>query len=473
MSAAVSGRGSVGSTGRPWRTRGVVGVLVAAGVLAVLTIGLVQRRGDLSVATALTLYLLATVAITAVAGRWCGLAAAVASPLLANWYLIPPYHTLRIGERDHVVELAVFVSVTVIVSTFVTAAEQRAADAERAQREAAVLAALAEAGAADPWQRIVELLVHTLGFRAAGIFDHSEAVAVVGAAPDDLLAADHRVWPLRSGGTLVTAGLEPDAADLRLLRSFLAQLDTALDRWRLRRIAVEAEAIARADELRTAILRAVSHDLRSPLASIKASVSSLLQSDIEWPPAVRDEFLASIDSETDRLTDIVTNLLDLSRLEAGVLRPVLRPVAIDEVLPAVIHGLGPAVEGRVAVVLPEDLPDVEVDPVLLERVLANLLGNAVAWSPSATPITVRATPQGDRVELAVIDHGPGIPAHQRPVVVQPFHRRGDTASGGIGLGLAIADRMLAAMHGRLELRDTDGGGLTAVVDLPAREQVTT
>jgi len=293
-----------------------------------------------------------------------------------------------------------------------------------------------------------------------------QVLASAGDAPHRPSDADD-VQPLSSGFVVVTRGPALGADDHRVMRAFLGQLSRALEQQRLREIAAEAEALARADELRTAMLRAVSHDLRSPLASIKASVSSMRQPDVDWPAEARDDFLASIEDETDRLTSIVTNLLDLSRLEAGVLRPVLRSTSMEEIVPAALHAIG-AGNDRVSIELPPDLPEVQTDPALLDRVMANLIGNALRWSPPDRRVRVQAHRTGGDVQVHVIDHGPGIPVAQRAVVVQPFHRLDDSgASGGLGLGLAIADRFVAAVGGVLELRDTPGGGLTAVVTLPA------
>jgi len=319
---------------------------------------------------------------------------------------------------------------------------------------------------------LVEHLRSTFRFDGVAVLTSLEpdasAVAASGDAPRSAADAD-LVSSLESGLVVAARGRSLTADDHRLLEAFLAHLSRAFEQQQLRKTAAEADVLARADELRTAILRAVSHDLRSPLASIKASVSSLLQRDVEWSGAVRDEFLVSIESETDRLTSIVTNLLDLSRLEAGVLRPVVTSVSLEEVVAAALHGLGVST-GRVRVDLPTDLAEVRADPALLERAVANLVGNAVTWSPAGGVVLVSGFRKDERVQLHVIDRGPGIPIAQRDVVVQPFHRLGDGGGGGgLGLGLAIADRFIAAMSGSLELRDTPGGGLTAVVTLPASD----
>ncbi|MFN8024266.1 MAG: DUF4118 domain-containing protein [Acidimicrobiales bacterium] len=450
--------------------RRVVAAALGALLLAVLTIVLVSSRDQLSVATALALYLLAVVAITAGGGPWPGLAAAVIAPLLANWYLIPPYHTFRVADGENLLELLVFVSTASIVSWFVSIASRRALEAQRAQREAATLASLTGSGNLELPEVIVEQLRRTFHLDGVAVLAEEgrtpDVLAATGDAPVDVRSAD-LVAPLASGYVVAATGrpLSPD--DHRVLRAFLGQLSRAFEQQRLREIVAEADALARADELRTAMLRAVSHDLRSPLSAIKASVSSLRQPDVDFPPDVRDDFLESIEIETDRLTTIITNLLDMSRLEAGVLRPVLRALSLEEVVPGALHGLG-ARGGGVVVDLPADLPEVQADPALLERVVANLVGNAVHWSPPDRPVRVRAHTSGRDVQLHVIDHGPGIPVAQRSVVLQPFHRLDDSATGGgLGLGLAIADRLVAVMGGELALRDTPGGGLTVVVVLPS------
>jgi len=476
---------SAGSTehrpmpGRVPAARQAAGAVVGAALLVALTAVLVQSRGEMTVATSLALYLLAVVAITAVGGPWPGLIAAVIAPLLANWFLIPPYHTFRIADGENLLELLVFLSVAAIVSWFVSIAARRAAEAQRARTEAATLAELSSSASGDLPDVLVEQLRRT--FRLEGVAVLGADVAAAGAdgagdavppvlaragdAPANIASAD-LVAPLASGYVVAARGGPLTADEQRVLQPFLGQLSRALERQRLRQIAAESDALARADELRTALLRAVSHDLRSPLASIKASVSSLRQPDVQWAPEMRDDFLESIELETDRLTTIISNLLDMSRLEAGVLRPVLRTTSLEEVVPAAIHELGQRAKD-VAIEMPPDLAEVQADPALLERVVANLVTNAVHWSPPDATVRLLAHRSGATVQLHIIDHGPGIPRHQQAAVLQPFHRLDDTGTGGgLGLGLAIADRLVAAMGGQLELRDTPGGGLTVVVALP-------
>ncbi len=454
--------------------RELAGFAVAAALVATLTAVFSATRESVHVATALALYLLAVVTVAAVGGLKPALLAAVASPLLANWFLVPPLHHWQVNDAQNLTSLIVFVAVAVIVSTFVAMALQRAAEAERAREEAAVLAGLAGLGGPDTLQAIVDHLLVTFGLDAAAVLEPRHAApgyaseASAGSPPITGPDGATDVEPLGGGALLAVRGrpLSPD--DRRVLHAFTEQLSRARERARLAEAADKAEALARADALRTALLRAVSHDLRTPLAGIKASVSTLRQPDVDWPADTRAEFLQAIEDDTDRLTDIVTNLLDVSRLQAGAVHPSLRAIALEEVVPAALHSLGGRA-GQVDLDLPPDLPDVVADPALLERVVANVVANALAFSPADTAPCVAARHDGGTVRIDVVDHGPGIRESERVHVLQPFHRSDDSRVGGIGLGLTIADGFTTAMGGHLSLGDTPGGGLTVSVVLPVAE----
>jgi two-component system sensor histidine kinase KdpD len=276
------------------------------------------------------------------------------------------------------------------------------------------------------------------------------------------------VLPLGDGTVLALVGRPLAAEDRHLLGAFTAQLGAALTRRRLQEGAAEAARIARADELRAALLAAVSHDLRTPLASIKACVTSLLADDVDWPDEAITEFCRTIDEETDRLTALVANLLDMSRLQAGALSLHRRPVGVEEIVPAALSSLGDRARGDVVEVgVAETLPRVEADPALLERVLANLIDNALAWSPPGVPVRVEAGRVPGAVHVRIVDRGPGIPPAERDRVFLPFQRLGDRSTGaGVGLGLAVARGFTVAMGGELTVEDTPGGGTTMVVVLP-------
>lgn len=246
-----------------------------------------------------------------------------------------------------------------------------------------------------------------------------------------------------------------------------------------RRTQQAAEAAARADanaasaRLRTAILAAVGHDVRTPLAVAKAGVSGL-RTTADLSPEDRTALLVRADQALDRLAGLMEDLLDLSRLQTGALILRRQPVAVDDVLAGALDDIGVQPRG-VLLDIDEDLPPVLADPVLLERVLANLIVNAQRFSPPGTPPTVIARTAGSGVQIRVTDHGPGIPTEDRDRVFAPFQRLGDTDAGtGLGLGLALARGLTEAMGGTLTPTDTELGGLTMVLDLetPAEEPQT-
>jgi two-component system sensor histidine kinase KdpD len=234
------------------------------------------------------------------------------------------------------------------------------------------------------------------------------------------------------------------------------------------RRSAEAARAEAGTEFRNALLAAVSHDLRTPLASIKASVSSLLAEDVEWPPDVARQFSTTIDQETDRLSGLVANLLDMSRLTTGALPVRQVEVGVDELVLAAVTSLGErAQEAHLHIDVDEELPRVWTDPSLVERAIANVVDNALAWSPPDQVVRVTGTADEGSVHLRVIDRGPGIPPAEREHVFLPFQRRGDRSNGpGVGLGLAVARGLLGAVGGRVVVEDTDGGGATMVITVP-------
>jgi two-component system, OmpR family, sensor histidine kinase KdpD len=450
--------------------RQLTGFAIAVLSLSALTALFASQRDAVHQATALSCYLLAVVVVAAVGGIRPAFLAALAAPVLANWFLIEPLHTLTIRDREDVIALIAFIAVATIVSFFVSVAARRAADAEAARAEAEMLARLAAgARSADPLQTLTEHLRSSFGLAGVAVARNvHDAIEVVAESGESMEVVDPHDRSEDLGGGLLLRmrgeSLSDDAA--RVLRVFAQHARSALEQTQLAEAAERAEALQQAESLRTSLLQAVSHDLRTPLAGIKASVSSLRQDDVQWPAEVRDEFLASIEEQTDRLTRIVTNLLDLSRLQAGALRPERRPFSLEEVVPAAVHSLGVGAH-RVRIDLRSDLPDAIGDPALVERAVANLVGNAVKWSPAGRPVVVSAAASSSTLELTVADEGPGIRSADRAMVLQPFQRLGDGGvAQGLGLGMAIVDGLTRAMGGTFELRDTRGGGLTAAIQLP-------
>ena len=461
--------------------RRLLGWLAAIVGLPVLTAVLVPMRDDVGLPTILLLYLVLVVVVAALGGLVPALVAAVAGFLLVNRLFTPPLHTWTISEAENLVALVVFLVVACVVSAFVAAAARRAVEATRAAAEAETLAGLAGTVAEpDPLPVLVDHLRRAFGLGGVALLRRTAAGAwqadtTAGEAVPLTPAEADQVRPLGTDLVLAVRGSNLAAEDQRVLNAFVAQLSAAIDRRQISARAAQATALAEANELRSALLQAVSHDLRTPLAGIKASASSLRQFDIAWSDVDRDEFLRTIEDETDRLTTLVGNLLDMSRIQSGAVTPVTRVVGLEEVVPAALAGLGERAH-KVEVDVPESLPPVRADPALLERVVANLVDNAVAHSPETSPVRVEAGQVGAHVLIRVVDRGPGIPPADRDRIFQPFQRLGDAPSrrpsagdrggvAGVGLGLAVARGFTHAMGGELIVDDTPGGGTTMVVEL--------
>jgi two-component system, OmpR family, sensor histidine kinase KdpD len=454
------------------RRQWVAWALVAVG-LPVLTVAMAGLRDHMGLPSHLLLYLTLVVVVAAVGGLRPALVAGAGSFLLANWYFTPPLHGITIAEAEDVLALIVFLVVGVVVSTLVTTAARRSAEAVRAKAEAEALARFSGTvlGQDDPLGLLMIDLRTAFDVDACAVLRRegdgwqveSSAGEPVPTRPED----GQLTVPLDEDEQLVLVGPHLDNEDMNLLRAFTAQLAVALERRQLRAEAAMASGLAEANELRTALLAAVSHDLRTPLSSIKASVTSLLQDDVRWTADATREFLLTIDEESDRLNALVGNLLDMSRLQTGALRLVVRDVGLEEVVPRAVAGIAePA--GRLELAIPETLPRVRVDAALLERAVANLLDNALAAEPSEGPVRVDACAADDHVDLRIVDRGPGVPRDQRDRMFQPFQRLGDQPNGsGVGLGLAVARGFVEAMHGEVVVEDTPGGGLTMVLRLPA------
>jgi two-component system, OmpR family, sensor histidine kinase KdpD len=447
--------------------RRLAGVALAAVTLPVLTYVLTMFRPHLDIADELLVYLVVVVAITVLGGFWPAVLAAVAASMLLNWFFTDPIHTFTIQQPKELLALLLFVTVAVAVSSVVHLAARRAVQAARAREEAASLLELAQTvlGGADSPAAVLEHLTRTHGGQAelqervAGRWVRAASSGVEGS-----LAAASRI-DIRGDLILLVTG-QTVSATPALLAGYAAQAAAALDRERLRTQAAQAEALAEGNRMRTALLAAVSHDLRTPLASIKAGVSSLRQTDVAWSEEDQSDFLATIEENADRLDALIGNLLDMSRLHTGSLQPFLRPTAIDEVAPVALLGLDDSL--RVEMAVPDGFPLVLADPGLLERVLANLFSNALQHSSAnGRPPELHAQLAGRLVVLEVVDHGRGVPDEAKERIFEPFTRVGERLPGGVGLGLAVARGFAEAMGGRIEAKDTPGGGLTVAITLPA------
>ncbi|HEY4938342.1 MAG TPA: sensor histidine kinase KdpD [Actinomycetota bacterium] len=466
---------------------GLVGVPLLALVLA-------PFRDTLGTPGALLLFLLFIVGIAIMGGAVPALVVAVLAFGVADWFFIPPLHNLTISHPVDAIALGVFLTVAVAVSAVGERAARRTVLAARSQAEAEALARLAASSVLSAGEEALPNLLaqlrETFGFTAVAVLSPDPTGGPTGApAPGLTGRAGWRVEAsagapvptrpeeasfsaaLDEGSVLALAGGELVGEDTRLLNSFVAQLRVAQAGRRLQAEAAWAGELAESNRLRTALLAAVSHDLRTPLASIKASASSLLSDEVDWSPDAIHGFAHTIEAEADRLNAVVSNLLDMSRLQTGALHLKLRAVGLEEVVSAALASLSRDT-ASLTIEVPDSLPAVEADPALLERSLANVVDNALSWSPQGRPVRVEAGEVGDRVDLRVIDQGPGIPMAERDRVFQPFQRLGDggrVAPNGVGLGLAVARGFVEAMGGEILVEDTPGGGTTMVLSLRRSE----
>ncbi|WP_207919516.1 ATP-binding protein [Micromonospora sp. KC207] len=454
--------GPVDSVRRSWRRTGV-GVIAAGAGLAATTAALVPLRPQVSLPSVVLLYLI-PVLLTAALGGWVpAVAAAAGADLLVNYFFIPPFRTFAVEAGDSIVVLAVYVGVAVAVSLAVDLAARHRATAARRDTEAALLAVASSQPIEQSLARLLEEVRTTYRMTTVALAEQGRTVERVGPAPHGQPALS-----VAAGGGLRLLGWGPQlfAEDRRALARLAAAAARALHTQRLAGQAAHAEELAHIDRVRAALLGAVGHDLRTPLAGIKAAVSSLRQPDVDFTAHDRAELLATVEESTDRLTAVVDNLLALSRLQAGVLSVDNQPTALDAVVAraALATDTG-GVEVHVDV--PDDLPLALADPGLLERVVANLLANACTATPPGRSVQIRGHADDHQLQLQVIDHGPGIAVEDRDRVFAPFQRLDDHSSTGLGLGLAIARGFTEAQGGTLTPSDTPNGGLTMTIALPA------
>jgi two-component system sensor histidine kinase KdpD len=443
--------------------------------LPLLTLLATAVRDHVSVGSVLLADLCLVMAVAALGGLRPGLTASVAAFGLTNWFITPPLHTLTVGQAENVVALSVFVIVTVVVSVLVDRGARRSREAASARAEAAALARSAATlvGAHDPLPELLEQVRATFSLRSAAVFERGPSgwwpTQQSGAALLDVDGGTAIDLSADGGLRLVVDGDAVRPEQLDVLRAFADQLAMAVEARQLRIDAADADLVAQGDALRSALLRAVSHDFRTPLATITAAASGLQQADASFTDDDRTQLLAEIVTAADRLERMVRDLLDMSRLEAGAIDLALVPVALEEVVAAALASAAPP-PGRVAVDVSESTPLVVGDRALLERAVANVVSNALAWSPADRPVRIEAVQANESVDLRVVDRGPGVASADRERMFTPFQRLGDRSrDAGVGLGLAIAHGFVEAMGGSIAPEETPGGGLTMSIVLPVAE----
>ena len=506
------------------RDRSSLDIGMAVGLLGLATALMLPVREHLNLLNLGLIYLILVIVISLIARRWVSAGAAVVAFVLFDVFFILPYYTLVVARTDQLLGLGVFLGVAVVISQLVYLVRRRTLEALRHGRQMEMLYELSRALIADVdldsmLVSIVERVVLVFGVRSCAIVtldDNSQPIIRVsrGAPPDVSLRDEEALlrWvieqrqpagvgshtgrivrphgsrttrriitPRRQAhavlyipiaiGNRVLGGLRVAGAaegmgftheDQQQLSLFANQAALSIERIRLTEEATRAEVLSRSDKLKSALLSAVSHDLRTPLAAIKASATSMLQEDIDWTPEDRRDLLQTIDEEADRLARIVSNLLDLSRIEAGVLRPDRDWNEVAEVVSdAVVRTLSLTQGREVTVDIADDLPLVRLDYVEISQVLVNLIENAVKYSPSGQPVDIEVRRYAEEIEVSIADRGDGIPAGQESEIFSPFSRLGNgSGASGTGIGLAICKGIIEAHGGRIWVsRRADGGSV--------------
>ncbi|WP_382308140.1 ATP-binding protein [Herbiconiux sp. UC225_62] len=471
--AAAGGRmrlpGTRGALTLRRRIYGFVFALVAGPLLTWL---LTSFRSDDSITSDVLAYQLLVVVAALIGGIWPALFAAVLSGFTLDFFFVDPLYTVTVNEPLHVLALVLYVVIAVLVSIVVDQAARRSRAARRSAAESELVATVAGSvlRGEDALQALVTQTREAFGLTGVRLVRDGRALASDG-EPLPLPGQSGEsggvvTMPVDESTVLELHGRELQASDRRLLAVIVAQIAAALEHANLEETARGVAPLVAADRVRSALLAAVGHDLRRPLTAATAAVTGLRARDASLSAHDREELLATAEESLDSLAQLLTDLLDVSRVQAGVLGVSLVDVDLDDLLPAVLDelGIGPA---EVDLDIPADLPAFPADPVLLDRVLVNLLSNALRYSPAGERVVVSASTFADTVQLRVVDRGPGIPADRRDDVFVPFQRLGDTDNlTGLGLGLALSKGFVEGMGGTLDTEETPGGGLTMVVTLP-------
>ena len=442
----------------------LTGVIASAVAVAVVTAAIALLKPHVPVLSLGVLYVFAVLPIAVVWGLALALPVSVASMLAFEWFYLAPVHRFSLANSENWFALAVYLVTAVVVSELAARSRRRAAAAEQRERESSFLARLATdllrgRRLDDELPAIAGRAANVLGLDRAEIELGAEGRHGPGEVPYPLEVAGRTI------GSIYTPADPNAAAQRRFLPALAALLAVAVDRDRLERDALEAEALRRSDLVKTALLRAVSHDLRSPLTGIRTAIGALRNRTLQLSEADRTELLDTIQVDSERLSRLVGDLLDLSRLEAGGAAPDTELWALDDIVREAVDSLG--ARDRVEIV--GESPLVEVDAAQVQRVLANLIENAIAFSPPDVRVLVRITATRKEAIVRIVDQGPGLPETELERVFEPFYRRSSDKTGGAGLGLAIARGFAAANGGRVWAESRPDQGATFALALPVVE----
>ena len=448
--------------------RRIVGFILALLGGPLVTLLLVYFRSNDSITSDVLGFQLLVVVVALVGGIWPALFAALLSGFTLDFFFVAPLYSITVAKPTHLLALGLYVINALLVSYVVDQAARRSRAAVRAVAESELLATIAGSvlRGQDALQALITRTREVFSLTSVRVIADGEVLCSSGEVSDD---DPITTIPTGERGSLELRGPDLAASERRILSVIAAQVDAALEHNALTKTAGEFGPLAEADRMRTALLAAVGHDLRRPLTAATAAVTGLRAKDVVWSDHDREELLATAQESLESLASLVTNLLDVTRIQAGALAVSSAALDVEEVvLPAIDElGLGPA---DVELGIAEDLPPVMADAGLLQRVLVNLLENAVRFSPKGSPVLISASSFAGTVEIRIADSGPGVPDERRDDIFVPFQRLGDTDNlTGLGLGLALSKGFVEGMGGTMQAEDTPGGGLTMVISLPAAE----
>lgn len=449
-------------------------ILVLLIVLPLVNMTLARFRNSFNLTTNTLVLLIITLAIAIKAPIWLTTLAAIENFLFLNYLFTPPFHTLNISNKDDLLALLVYLAISITASLILRKLELRTAKLRQLSQEGLFLSSLAE-NIIRGHNSIQEILNNS-----RGTFGLKELVVVRKNAIDEGANFDVIYGSIETlSQEIIEAQIilnteysllaNPPIVDLELrnlVTTFGSQVLILLERQILEENEKELSEIRQADQMRVALLNAVSHDLRGPLASTKAAISSLQNNHVTWTNEDRAELLNSASHSLDQLNHLIENLLDMSRLEAGAIFLNWRNVGVEDVVSGAIKSLKSPTD-RIEISIDPELPPIKGDPILLERVIGNLLENALRFNPKERTVTIAAFQVEDRIEIRIIDHGPGLSSKEKSKLFTPFQRLGDRDnSTGVGLGLAIVKGFTELMKGRISMEETYQGGLTMVVSFP-------
>jgi two-component system sensor histidine kinase KdpD len=453
-------------------------LVVLGAILPLVNFFLARFRHSFNLTTNTLILLIITLVIAIKSPIWLTTLGAIENFLFLNYLFTPPFHTLNISNKDDLLALLVFLATSITASLILRKLEIRTARLRQLSEEGLFLSSLAE-NIIRGHNSIDEILSNsksTFGLKELAVARISQipkgsALRVIYGSIETITKeiSDSQIV-LNAEYSLLANPAINDPELRKLVTTFGSQVLILLERQLLEANERELSEIRQADQMRVALLNAVSHDLRGPLTSSKAAISSLLNNDVVWTPEDQRELLNSASHSLDQLNHLIENLLDMSRLEAGAIFLNWRNVGVEDVVSGAIKSLKSPTD-LIEIGIDPELPPIKGDPILLERVIGNLLENALRFNPKESSITIAAFRVGESIEIRIIDHGPGLSTKDKSKLFTPFQRLGDRDnSTGVGLGLAIVKGFTELMNGRISVEETFQGGLTMALSFPIGDE---